>query len=68
MSVRREIASEHHARCRPRPETGQPPGSARADQERGQAEAADYACDLSGHFVTTTTALATWPCVATRRT
>ena len=68
MAVRREVAGEDDAPARPGPKAGEPPGSARADEQRGKAEAAGDGGDLRGYGVTTTTARATWLPVATRST
>jgi len=68
VPVRGEVAGEHEAPDGPGAEPGEPPGPARADEQRRQAEAADDPGDLRAHGVTTTTARATWPSVATRRT
>jgi hypothetical protein len=68
VAVRREVAGEDDAPARPGAEAGEPPGPARADEQRGKAEAAGDGGDLRGYGVTTTTARATWLPVATRST
>ena len=66
--MRREVAGEDDDPERPGAQAGEPPRPARADEQRGKAEAADDGGDLRGYGVTTTTARATWLPVATRST
>ncbi len=68
VPVRREVDGEQDRSERPRAEAREPlDAGGRHEQER-EPEAPDHAAEVPGHGVTTTTARATWPFSATRRT
>jgi hypothetical protein len=68
VPVRREVDREQDRAESPRAEAHQPLDARRRDEQQREPEAADDAAGVSRHGVTTTTAFATWPRSATRRT